>query len=55
VRKTRQVVVTRFRREIILKRLEVVIFTFKVFFLVITQRLAVSAGLVCATMSDKVS
>lgn len=54
VRQAREVVVARLRREVVLERLEVVLVTLEIFLLVIAQRLAVSAGLVCATMSAKV-
>lgn len=53
MRQAGEVVVARFRRQIVLERLKVVILTFQVFVLVIAQRLAVSAGLMCATMSNK--
>jgi hypothetical protein len=49
-----EVLVARLGRKLVLKRVEVIILAFKVFFLlVVAQRLAVSAGLVCATMSDE--
>ena len=48
-----EVLVARLRRKLILKRVEVVLLALKVVFLVVTQRLAVSAGLVCATMSNE--
>jgi hypothetical protein len=52
VRQTK-VLVARFRRELIVKRMEVVLLALKVVFLVVTERLAISAGLVCATMSNE--
>jgi hypothetical protein len=49
-----EVLVARLRRKLVLKRVEVIVLAFEVFFLlVVTQRLAVSAGLVCATMSNE--
>jgi hypothetical protein len=51
VRQTK-VLIARFRREVIVKRVEVVVLALKVVILVIAQRLAVSAGLMCATMSN---
>jgi hypothetical protein len=52
VRQTREVLVPRLRREVIVKRVEMIILALEVILLVIAQRLAVSAGLVCATMSN---
>ena len=53
VRQT-EVLVAGLRRKLIRERVEVVFLTLKVvLFLVVTQWLAVSAGLVCATMSNE--
>lgn len=53
VRQT-EVLVAGLRRKLIRERVEVVFLALEVvFFLVVTQRLAVSAGLVCATMSNE--
>lgn len=52
VRQAREVLVTRLGRQFVLKRVEVVFLALEVLFLVVAQRLAVSTGLVCATMSN---
>jgi len=49
----RQVIVARVRG-ILFKRVEVVLLAFEVILLVVAERLAISAGLVCATMSINV-
>jgi hypothetical protein len=45
-----QVIVARLRR-VLFKRVEVIILTLEIILLKVAQRLAVSTGLVCATMS----
>jgi hypothetical protein len=45
-----QVIIARLGR-VLFKRVEVIILAFEIIFLKVTQRLAVSTGLVCATMS----
>jgi hypothetical protein len=46
----REVIIARFGR-VLFKRVEVIILAFEVFFLVVTQRLAIRTRLMCATMS----
>jgi hypothetical protein len=51
VRQTK-ILIARFGREVIVKRVEMVVLALEVVLLVIAQRLAISAGLMCATMSN---
>lgn len=51
VRQARKVVIARLGR-ILFERVEVILFALEVIILVVAERLAIRAGLVCATMSD---
>ncbi len=52
MRQTGEIVIARFWG-VFFERVEVILLTFKVLFLVVTERLAVWAWLVCATMSAR--
>lgn len=54
VRQAREVLVARLWREVLIERVDVVLFALKVVLLVVAERLAVGTGLVCATMLGKV-
>jgi hypothetical protein len=53
VRQAGEVLVAGFWGEILIKRVEMVLLAIEFVLLVVTQRLAVSAGLMCATMSNE--
>jgi hypothetical protein len=55
VRQTGEVLVAGLWREVIVKGVKMVILALELILLVIAQRLAVSAGLMCATMSKRIN
>jgi hypothetical protein len=55
VREAGEVLVAGLWREILLETVEVVLLAFELVLLVVTQRLAVRAGFVCATMSKLIN
>ena len=55
VRQAREVLVARLRREVLIERVDVILFALKVLLLVVAERLAVGTGFMCATMSNEVN
>ena len=55
MRQTGEVLVAGLWGEVIIKGVEMVILALELILLIVAQRLAVSAGLVCATMSKRIN